>query len=102
MVAWPPITHDILRNRQMIEAYLPLSGSSTVFEDMACDDYKDETEDTLARACGIVVEMGRKGVKPNNGTYRYMVCCGMSWCDMVWHGMACIWYVYGMVWYGMV
>ena len=44
-----------------------------MFEEMACDDYEDESENTLARACGIVVEMGSKGVKPNNGTYRYIV-----------------------------
>ncbi|CAM9275810.1 unnamed protein product [Ectocarpus sp. 8 AP-2014] len=56
--------------REMIEAHL----TDNPFDDMACQDYEDESNHVLARACGIVAGMqADAGIKPNNGTYRALL-----------------------------
>ncbi|CAN0142517.1 unnamed protein product, partial [Ectocarpus fasciculatus] len=56
--------------RAMIEAHL----TDQPFEDMACQDYEDESNHVFARACGIVAGMqAGAGIKPNNGTYRALL-----------------------------
>ncbi|CAN0232461.1 unnamed protein product [Ectocarpus sp. 12 AP-2014] len=56
--------------REMIEAHL----TDHPFDDMACQDYEDESNHVFARACGIVAGMqADAGIKPNNGTYRALL-----------------------------
>lgn len=55
----------------MIQAHLP----ACPFQEMACEDFKDEYEHKFARACGVVLEMGAARIKPNNGTFR----CGQRY-----------------------
>lgn len=50
----------------MVQAHLP----ANFFDEMACDDFEDESNNAFQRACGLVVTMEDGDVKPNNATYR--------------------------------
>eukprot|EP00752_Nemacystus_decipiens_P012955 g11464.t1 len=62
--------HEALKTySDMVQTYLP----ANLFEEMACDNFEDESNHPFQRACGLVVKMQGMGVKPNNDTYRALL-----------------------------
>lgn len=57
--------------REMVDLHLP----ENFFEEMACEDFEDESQHVLARAFAIVVEMHASGIAPNYDTYRHVHAC---------------------------